>query len=140
MEEEPEMVDSLVFELNNLKKSDVFSGISREMCSFSADDYARKIETLEYETTFDTHDIQQECVQSGIWPENFVTYPEFFESEWSSLDSYLKHRDADMHTDFYRLSWYENCASPEKALSFQLEMIAKSKQIIDELEAAGEGI
>jgi len=126
--QEAEMVDSLLFELFNLNSVDEIFITWQNMCSLSMDDFAREMEKFEYQTTVSVHDIQSECVQNGIWPESFVQNPELFEEAWSSLDKYLQHQESEVHTDLYRLQWLEGCDLPENALQFKLKIMQKTYQ------------
>ncbi len=126
--QEAEMVDSLLFELLNLNKADEISITRQRICSMPMDDYAREMEKFEYQTTIDAYNIQNECVQNGIWPESFVQNAELFEEPWSSLDKYLQHQENEVHTDLYRLEWLESCDLPEKTLQLKLSIIQKTYQ------------
>jgi len=126
-------VPAILFEMNNLKRAPKFSHLRRKMCQLSSEDYATKMERLEFSTAKDTHRIAAQCVQSGIWPS---AWDEIFEhadeSSWTvqqaaamqlvghkaghpwTFEESLKIQEQDGHTQLYRESWRITCDYEKK--------------------------
>jgi hypothetical protein len=108
-----EIVPKLLFELNNLKRSEMGTRINQQPCQLTADHYALSIEKLEWGSAHDTHDISDQCVDHGFWPEQWRTFhQEFFgpaEKNWHSFEGYRATQEYFSHTDIYRMRWYERC-------------------------------
>ena len=108
-----EMVKPLVFELNNLKRTEMASLIGRYQCNLHVDEYASTIEAIEYGTVEDTYKISESCVNGGFWPSDLNNYQEEFsgksDKDWTTFKGYLETQEKYGHTDLYRMGWYKKC-------------------------------
>lgn len=94
---------SLVFELNNLKRSKEFFLIKAQECRMSVDEYATSIEKIEYDSLIEAGNIANACQKRGIWQ---GWYPSFL---YTSFEEYLRSAEMFDHTDLYRVQYRYDC-------------------------------
>lgn len=107
-----EMVQNMLFELNNLKRSKQF--LSLKICEMEMNEFAIAGERIEYESVKDTYKISSECAKSGDWSQTHVMFKKNFENplpedDWNNFENGLKTQEKLGHTEVYRSDWKEQC-------------------------------
>ena len=110
------LINSIVFELNNLLHTKSSKHIMNVYSFESADTFALAQEKLEYLTWMRTNKILNEAIQVHLVQKN--EYPEISEEQ------YLKRQDEVCHTDLYRATWYKK-RQPERLISWKAENMQK---------------
>lgn len=113
-------VPSLLFELNNLKESELAIKLSSRKCSMPEDLFVGLTERLEFVTTKETVNISEQCAQSGVWPERWnifkILIPNTAKEESAILSDYLAVQEKTGHTQLYRSQWVDSCHPDRKKL------------------------
>ena len=116
----PDVTNSLIFELANLKQSKSVLELNNNICSKSPETYAFETERVEYRSNTMTFEITEKCINKGIWPKaytKFITYEtENTNASWRNEEEYLADQFLAGHTQYYIMIWRNKCKG--KAISY----------------------
>ena len=111
-----DVAPSLLFEINNLNRSEKALSLVYNMCFKEDYEFAKSMEALEYETAKDTYKITQACIDRNLWPEKWNIYKPiahripFSQTDgWQSEEDYIKTQINTWH-GFHNFNyWHIHC-------------------------------
>lgn len=95
------MVETILFELNNLKQSKKFLELDNQTCSMSPKNYATEIEKIEYSSGIKTQETMNQCSARDNWP----TFNNFYDDFETCLEAQIN----SGHTSHIIEIWHEYC-------------------------------
>lgn len=104
-ENQNNFVTSMLFELNNLNRSQEHISLMKKICSLPQEEYVLSSEAYEYQTLKDSLTIFEKCIRENHWPIISSIVP------LESFEDYLAKQEELGHSDMYRKIWQENCGS-----------------------------
>lgn len=100
------MAFNLVFELNNLKRSDIGHAAYQEVCRLDMYQFALKNEHFEYQTAKDTYAIERSCA-GYLRPHLDHVFTRSINS-WATFEGYLESPKKE-HLPIFWIIWYQRC-------------------------------
>ncbi len=97
----------MVFELNNLNRTDQFKHVFDNMCKYYPSAFAETIERIEHETVQSTRKVLGGCVQEGIFSPTIFDCAD--RSSELSIDEFMEHQRTTPHFRSYLEDWDKTC-------------------------------